>query len=220
MYEKLENLNRIVSSGIIAVVRAKSAEQALKIAEACKVGGIEVIEITMTVPNAADVIKEIVKAYPNKEILVGAGTVLDPETARVGLFAGAEFIVSPNISEDTIKLVHRYGKIVMPGTYTITEIIRAMELGGDIIKYFPGSLGGITGIKAISGPLPQVPFCPTGGVSLETVADWIKAGVVAVGVGSELTKGAKSGNYEGITATAREFVARIKAARQIIKGGD
>jgi len=214
VFEKLENLKRIVDCGLIAVVRAESAEQALKIAEACKEGGVEAIEITMTVPGAVDVIKELVKAYPHKEILVGAGTVLDPETARACLLAGAEFIVCPNLNEDTIKLVHRYGKIVMPGTYTITEIVRAMELGGDIIKFFPGSLGGPAAIKAIRGPLPHVPFCPTGGVSLENVSDWIKAGVVAVGVGGELTKGAKTGDYPGITATAREFIARIKAARR------
>lgn len=213
MYEKLENLKRIVDCGIIAVVRAESADQALKIAEACKAGGIQAIEITMTVPGAVDVIKELVKAYPGKEILVGAGTVLDPETARACILAGAEFIVSPNLNPDTIKLTHRYGKIIMPGTYTITEITKAMELGADVVKFFPGSLGGPAAIKAIRGPLPHVPFCPTGGVSLDNVSDWIKAGAVAVGVGGQLTKGAKTGDYESITAKAKEFIALIKAVR-------
>lgn len=213
MYEKLNNLTRIIDSGIIAVVRAESADQALKIAEACKAGGIQAIEITMTVPGAVDVIKELVKAYPGKEILVGAGTVLDPETARACILAGAEFIVSPNLNPDTIKLTHRYGKIIMPGTYTITEIVSAMELGADVVKFFPGSLGGPAAIKAIRGPLPHVPFCPTGGVSLDNVTDWVKAGVVAVGVGGQLTKGAKTGDYDSITAIAKEFITLIKAAR-------
>ena len=213
MYEKLNNLTRIIDSGIIAVVRAESADQALKIAEACKAGGIQAIEITMTVPGAVDVIKELVKAYPGKEILVGAGTVLDPETARACILAGAEFIVSPNLNSDTIKLTHRYGKIIMPGTYTITEIVSAMELGADVVKFFPGSLGGPAAIKAIRGPLPHVPFCPTGGVSLDNVTDWVKAGVVAVGVGGQLTKGAKTGDYDSITAIAKEFITLIKAAR-------
>jgi 2-dehydro-3-deoxyphosphogluconate aldolase/(4S)-4-hydroxy-2-oxoglutarate aldolase len=213
LYEKLENLKRIIDCGIIAVVRAESADQALKIAEACKAGGIQAIEITMTVPGAVDVIKELVKAYPGKEILVGAGTVLDPETARACILAGAEFIVSPNLNPDTIKLTHRYGKIIMPGTYTITEIVSAMELGADVVKFFPGSLGGPAAIKAIRGPLPHVPFCPTGGVSLDNVTDWVKAGVVAVGVGGQLTKGAKTGDYDSITAIAKEFITLIKTAR-------
>jgi 2-dehydro-3-deoxyphosphogluconate aldolase/(4S)-4-hydroxy-2-oxoglutarate aldolase len=213
LYEKLNNLTRIIDSGIIAVVRAESADQALKIAEACKAGGIQAIEITMTVPGAVDVIKELVKAYPGKEILVGAGTVLDPETARACILAGAEFIVSPNLNPDTIKLTHRYGKIIMPGTYTITEIVSAMELGADVVKFFPGSLGGPAAIKAIRGPLPHVPFCPTGGVSLDNVTDWVKAGVVAVGVGGQLTKGAKTGDYDSITAIAKEFITLIKTAR-------
>ena len=213
MYEKLENLKRIIDCGIIAVVRAESADQALKIAEACQAGGIQAIEITMTVPGAVDVIKELVKAYPGKEILVGAGTVLDPETARACILAGAEFIVSPNLNSDTIKLTHRYGKIIMPGTYTITEIVSAMELGADVVKFFPGSLGGPAAIKAIRGPLPHVPFCPTGGVSLDNVTDWVKAGVVAVGVGGQLTKGAKTGDYDSITAIAKEFITLIKTAR-------
>lgn len=212
MFDKLEFLSRVVDSGIIAVVRAESGDQALKIAEACKAGGIEVVEITLTVPGAVDVIKELVRAYPHREVLVGAGTVLDPETARACILAGAEFIVSPNLEEETVKMAHRYGKAAMPGAYTATEIVRAMEFGGDIVKFFPGSMGGPDAIKALRGPFPHVPFCPTGGVSLENVADWIKAGVVAVGVGGELTKGAKTGDYAGITAAAGEFVRRIKAA--------
>jgi len=213
MYEKVANLRRIIDCGIIAVVRAESGDQALKIVEACKEGGIQAIEITMTVPGAVDVIKELAKAFPKKEILIGAGTVLDSETARACILAGAEFIVSPNLNADTIKLTHRYGKIIMPGTYTVTEIVKALELGADVIKFFPGSLGGPDTIKAIRGPLPHVPICPTGGVSLDNVTDWIKAGAVAVGVGGQLTKGAKTGDYQSITDTAKQFIALIKAAR-------
>jgi 2-dehydro-3-deoxyphosphogluconate aldolase/(4S)-4-hydroxy-2-oxoglutarate aldolase len=213
VYEKVENLKRIIDCGIIAVVRAESSDQALKIAEACKDGGIQAIEITMTVPGAVDVITELAKAYPNQEILIGAGTVLDSETARTCILAGAEFIVSPCLNEDIITLTHRYGKIVMPGTYTVTEIIKALELGADVIKFFPGSLGGPDAIKAIRGPLPHAPICPTGGVSIDNVPDWIKAGAVAVGVGGQLTKGAKTGDYQSITDTAKQFIALIKEAR-------
>lgn len=213
MYKKLNHLLRIIDSGIIAVVRAESPDQALKIARACRAGGIQAIEITMTVPGALAVIEELGRAYPNGEILFGAGTVLDPETARDCITAGADFIVCPNLNPDTIRLTNRYGKIIMPGTYSITEITQALELGSDIIKFFPGSLGGAAAIRAIKGPLPHVPLCPTGGVSLNNVGDWIEAGAVAIGVGGQLTKGAKTGDYDGITARAKEFISRIKEAR-------
>lgn len=213
MFSKLATLRRIVDSGIIAVVRAENPQAALKIAEAVKAGGIEAVEITMTVPGAPDVIKALAQAYPKGEILIGAGTVLDAATARISILNGAEFVVSPHLDEEIIRLAHRYQKVAMPGTMTVTEVVKAMEAGGDIIKFFPGSLFGPAAVKAIRGPLPQVPLCPTGGVSLENVAEWIKAGVVAVGVGGELTKGAKTGNFDQVTATARQFVEAIKLAR-------
>lgn len=215
MHEKLEILSQVLNSGIIAVVRAESPDKALKVADACRAGGVSAIEITMTVPGAIEVIKELARTFPRKDLVVGAGTVLDPETARLCILAGAEFIVSPNLNEDTVKTTHRYGKVSMPGTYTLTEIVRAMECGADVIKIFPGSLGGPEAVKAIRGPLPYVPLCPTGGVSLENVADWITAGAVAVGVGTELTKGARTGDYPLVEATAREFVARVRAARGV-----
>src|SRR5690554_50003 len=137
MIPKIENLKRIEETGIVAVVRAENAEQALKISEAVKAGGIQAIEITMTVPGAVDVIKELAKAYPNKEILIGAGTVLDSETARACLLAGAEYIVSPGTDIETIKLCNRYQKLIMPGVVTPTEVIQAMEAGADVCKVFP-----------------------------------------------------------------------------------
>ncbi|MBC7341334.1 MAG: bifunctional 2-keto-4-hydroxyglutarate aldolase/2-keto-3-deoxy-6-phosphogluconate aldolase [Clostridia bacterium] len=213
MFPKLETLKRIVDCGIIAVVRAENPEVALKIAEAVKAGGVEVIEITMTVPGAPDVIKALAQAYSKGEIVIGAGTVLDAATARISILNGAEFVVSPHLDEEIIRLAHRYQKVVMPGTMTVTEMVKAMEAGADIVKFFPGNLFGPAAVKAIRGPLPQVPLCPTGGVSLNNVADWIKAGVVAVGVGSELTKGAKTGDFEQVTMTARQFVEAIGRAR-------
>lgn len=213
MFPKLETLKRIVDCGIIAVVRAENPEVALKIAEAVKAGGVEVIEITMTVPGAPDVIKALAQAYSKGEIVIGAGTVLDAATARISILNGAEFVVSPHLDEEIIRLAHRYQKVVMPGTMTVTEMVKAMEAGADIVKFFPGNLFGPAAVKAIRGPLPQIPLCPTGGVSLNNVADWIKAGVVAVGVGSELTKGAKTGDFEQVTMTARQFVEAIGRAR-------
>lgn len=212
--KKLDVLNRMIDCGIVAVVRAESAEQALKIAEAVKTGGVEAIEITMTVPGAIDVIKELAKAYPNGEILIGAGTVLDPETARSAMLAGAEFIVSPYFNPEVVRLCNRYQKVSMPGAMSIKEVVEVMESGADIVKFFPGSAFGPSMIKAIMGPLPYAPIVPTGGVSLDNVAEWIKAGCLAVGVGGQLTKGAKTGNYALVEETAKKFVETIKAARK------
>lgn len=217
MMSKIENLKRIEESGIVAVVRAESSEQALKIAEAVKAGGIQAIEITMTVPGAIEVIKELSRTYINGEILIGAGSVLDAETARFCLLAGAEYIVSPALDVETIKLCNRYQKIVIPGAMSVTEVLRAMEVGADIVKIFPATLFGPKIIKAIKGPLPQAILLPTGGVDLNNVDEWITAGSFAVGVGSVLTAGAKRGNYEEVTKTAKEFIKRIKAAREKIQ---
>ena len=214
MLSKIENLKRLEESGIVAVVRAENPDQALKIAEAVKAGGIQAIEITMTVPGAIDVIKKLTEIYNNNEILIGAGSVLDAETARICLLAGAEYIVSPTLDVETIKLCNRYQKIVMPGAMSVTEVLRAMEAGADIVKIFPATLFGPKIIKAIKGPLPQAPLLPTGGVSVDNVAEWIKAGSFAVGVGDALTAGAKRGDYEEVTETAKEFIKRIKATRE------
>ena len=184
-----------------------------KIAEACKEGGIPAIEITFTVPYADEVIRELAKAYQDGSMIIGAGTVLDAATARIAILAGAQYVVSPCLDEETIKLCNRYQIPVMPGCVTIKEMVTAMELGADIIKVFPGDLVGPGYIKAVKGPLPQAPMMPTGGVSLDNVGEWIKNGCVAVGVGGSLTAGAKTGDYAEITAIAKQFVAKVKEAR-------
>ena len=210
---KVEDLKRIEETGIVAVVRAENAEKALKITEAVKKGGIDAIEITMTVPGAVDVIKQLTDEYSRDEILIGAGSVLDAETARACILAGAEYIVSPSLDEETIAMCNRYQKAVMPGAMSVTEVVKAMKYGADIVKIFPATLFGPKIVGAIKGPLPQAPLMPTGGVSLDNVKDWIKAGSLAVGVGSSLSKGAKTGDYEQVTETAKEFIRLIAEAR-------
>ncbi|AKX93169.1 bifunctional 4-hydroxy-2-oxoglutarate aldolase/2-dehydro-3-deoxy-phosphogluconate aldolase [Neomoorella thermoacetica] len=211
--QKLKVMQRIIDCGIVAVVRAENPEQALKIAEAVKTGGVEAIEITLTIPGALDVIRELATTYREGEILIGAGTVLDATTARMAILAGAEFLVSPCLDVEMVKTCNRYQKVCMAGAMSIREIVEVMEAGSDFVKFFPGSAFGPEMVKAIKGPLPQAPIIPTGGVSLENVAQWIKAGCEAVGVGGELIKGAKTGNYELVKETARKFVSAIRAAR-------
>jgi len=208
-----ELVTRIRDNGLVAVVRAESAEKAYRIFDACIEGGVAAIEITFTVPGAHKIIEDLASKYTSGDIILGAGTVLDPETARIAILSGAQYIVSPNVNIDTIKLCNRYQVPSMPGAMTIKEILEAMEAGADIIKIFPGNLFGPAIIKSVLGPIPQAPMMPTGGVSLDTVKDWIKAGAVAVGAGSSLTKGSKTGDYAAITETAREFLKRIKEAR-------
>ena len=213
MLSKENILSRIQESGLVAIVRADSAEQAENIADALAAGGVAAIEITFTVPGAADVIKALSAKYKSGEIIIGAGTVLDPETARTAILAGAQYIVTPCLNVETVKLCNRYRVVCMPGAMTLKETIEAMEAGGDVIKIFPGELFGPAIIKAFRGPLPHAPLMPTGGVSLDNAAEWIKAGSVAVGVGSTLTAGAKTGDYVAVTKTAKQFVEKIKEAR-------
>ncbi|NLK98818.1 bifunctional 4-hydroxy-2-oxoglutarate aldolase/2-dehydro-3-deoxy-phosphogluconate aldolase [Defluviitalea saccharophila] len=213
MISKIETLKKIMDVGIVAVVRAENEEKAEKIAQACIEGGIPAIEVTFTVPRADRVIESLKSKFTKDELIVGAGTVLDSETARVAILAGAEYIVSPGFDLETAKLCNRYQIPYMPGCMTITEMVRAMEAGADVIKVFPGNAFGPDFIKAIKGPLPQAVLMPTGGVSLDNVDQWIKNGCVAVGVGGELTSGAKSGNYKLITETAKQFIEKIKQAR-------
>lgn len=213
MMQKLKILSKITDCGLVAVVRAENSEQAVKIADACAKAGIAGIEITFTVPGAAKVIEDLAKVYQSGEIIIGAGTVMDPETARIAILAGAQYIVSPSLNFDTIKLCNRYQIPVMPGCATIREIVEAMEAGADIIKVFPGEALGATFVKAVKGPLPQAPLMPTGGVGLDNVADWIKAGCVAVGAGGNLTAGAKKGDYQSITDIGKQFIEKIRAAR-------
>lgn len=205
---KYEILQRIEEVGVVAVVRAENTEKAKKIALACMEGGINSIEITFTVPGAQKVIEDLTEEFGDK-LLVGAGTVLDSETARIAILAGAKFIVSPAFNLETAKLCNRYQIPYMPGCTTVTEMITAMEAGADVIKVFPGSAFGPSFIKAVKGPLPQAVLMPTGGVSLDNVGEWIKNGCIAVGVGGNLTKGSS----EDMTNTAKKFVEKVKEAR-------
>ena len=213
MIPKLSVLQRITEVGLVAVVRAESADQALRIAEATVAGGCPAIEVTFTVPGAHRVIEALAQRYKPSELILGAGTVLDPETARIAILSGATYVVSPSLNVETVRLCNRYQVPVMPGAMTIRDVIEAMEAGADIIKLFPGEAFGPSMLKSIKGPLPQAPLMPTGGVDAQNVGEWIRAGAVAVGAGSSLTGSAKSGDYEGITRVAREFIANIKAAR-------
>lgn len=205
---KYEVLNKIEEVGVVAVVRAETTEQARKISLACMEGGVNAIEVTFTVPGAESVIKDLCKEFGD-ELLIGAGTVIDSETARIAILAGANYIVSPGFNLETAKLCNRYQIPYMAGCMTITEIITAMEAGVDVVKIFPGSTVGPDYIKAVNGPLPQAVMMPTGGVSLDNVDKWIKNGCIAVGVGGNLTKGSS----EDMTSAAKEFVAKVKAVR-------
>jgi 2-dehydro-3-deoxyphosphogluconate aldolase/(4S)-4-hydroxy-2-oxoglutarate aldolase len=212
--KRLETIQQMVEAGVVAVIRAESKEQGIKIVDAVKKGGIKALEITMTVPGAVDIIKELSEIYKDEDVIIGAGTVLDPETARLCILAGAKYIVSPSLNPETIKLCNRYRIPVMPGIMTVRDAVEALELGVEILKVFPGNAFGPSIISAFKGPLPQGNFMPTGGVSLDNVKDWVKAGAVAVGIGSDLTKGAKTGDYESITNTAAAYVEAVRKARQ------
>lgn len=208
--KKIETLHKIAEKGIVAVVRAENAAEAIRISKACIAGGVPAIEVTYTVPGATEVIKALKAEIPADQLIVGAGTVLDTETARIAILAGAEYIVSPAFCEETAKLCNRYRIPYMPGCMTITEMVKAMEYGVDIVKLFPGSAFGPDFIKAVKAPLPQINIMPTGGVSIENVDQWIKNGVIAVGAGGKLA----TGPSEEITAAAKEFVEKIRKIRE------
>ncbi len=212
---KAEIVKQIEDIGLVPVVRASSADEAMQVIEAIKAGGVNVLEITMTVPGAVRVIEKVADKY-GSEVLVGAGTVLDPETARACLLAGAQFIVSPALNLATIELCHRYSAPIAPGVLTPTEVITAWSAGVDFVKVFPcGSVGGASYVKNLKGPFPQVKIIPTGGVSLTTAADFIKAGASALGVGTDLvnTKAIKDGNPQVVTDAAKRYIEIIKEAR-------
>ena len=200
--------------GVIAVVRAKSADLAVKIALAVANGGIKPVEITMTVPGAMEAIKEVSQKLVDK-VIVGAGTVLDTETARMAILAGAEFVVSPILNLKVIELCKRYSKVIIPGAYTPTEILTAWERGADIVKVFPATTGGPQYFRDIHGPLPQIRLLPTGGVTLENAADFIRAGACAIAVGSNLVdkKAVAEGKFEIITEEAIKFREVVEKAR-------
>src|ERR1700693_1441369 len=182
---RTENLKRLLDTGIVAILRAPSSEQLENVARALLEGGIDVIEVTFTVPGALEILSAVKKDLGHR-VLLGAGTVLDPETARAALLAGAEFIVAPALNLDVIRLCHRYDKLVMPGAFTPTEILSAWEAGADIVKVFPADVGGPAYLKALRGPLPQVRLMPTGGVDLTTAESFLKAGACCLGIGRPL----------------------------------
>lgn len=213
-----EVLSTVAEVGVVAVVRAESTEKGLKISEACIAGGVTAIEVTYTVPGAGEIISNLVKNYLNdKKVMIGAGTVLDSETARDAILNGARFIVSPCFDAEVAKLCNRYQVPYVPGTQTVTEVKNALDYGCDVIKLFPGDILGPRFVKDVKGPLPQANLMPSGGVDIDNIADWIKAGVVAVSAGSSLTAPAKKGDYAGVTANAKAFVEKVAEARAALK---
>lgn len=214
--DKQTVLSSMRDIGIVPVVRTFSAETAIKAIEAIYAGGIRAAEITMTVPGALKALEQVAAKFGSK-IVLGAGTVLDPETARICMLSGAEFFVTPTLKLATIEMAKRYSKVICPGALTPTEVLTAWEAGADIVKVFPcGNVGGAKYIKALKGPLPHVEMIPTGGVNLETAGDFLKAGACAVAVGGELVDNAslKAGRYDVIEERARQYLAVIKKARE------
>ena len=212
---KQDVLRRVREVGVVPVVRASSLEEAMQVIAAIREGGVPILEITMTVPRALRVIEEVTDAY-GEEVVVGAGTVLDAETARACILAGASFVVSPSLNVGTIEICRRYSVAVLPGALTPTEVVTAWAAGADAVKVFPcGALGGAKYLRALKAPLPQVEMVPTGGVSLATVKEFIEAGAFALGVGADLvdTKAIRAGQPEKVTAAARAYIAAIQDAR-------
>ena len=214
MDNKEKNLQDIVNCGVVAVIRVASAQEAVEVCGAIAKGGVKPIEITMTVPGAIDAIKELKGAAEDK-VLLGAGTVLDPETARAVILAGAEFVVCPTLNLEVIEVCRRYSKVVIPGAFTPTEILTAWEAGADIVKVFPATVGGPRYLRDIRGPLPQIRLMPTGGVNVGNTPDFIRAGAVAVAAGTSLVdkKAVSEGKYDIITENAKKFVEAVKLAR-------
>jgi 2-dehydro-3-deoxyphosphogluconate aldolase/(4S)-4-hydroxy-2-oxoglutarate aldolase len=212
---KAETLKRVLATGIVPVVRARSADEALAVVDAILAGGIDIIELTMTVPGATQVIAELVRRFGN-DVVVGAGTVLDRDTARACIDSGAAFVVSPALDEPTIEHCRTEGIPVMPGALTPTEVVRAWRAGADVVKVFPcGAVGGPSYIKALKAPLPQIDLMPTGGVSLKTAAEFIQAGACALGAGADLVDLAalREGKAHLVTEKARQYVEIIRQAR-------
>lgn len=211
---KIEQMHRIEDSCIVAIIRADSPSDLIKAAEAIQAGGVNVIEITMTTPDALRVISEV-STRLGDTVLIGVGSVLDSETARAAMLAGAEFVVSPVTKPAVIEICNRYGKVVIPGAFTPTEILMAWESGADYVKVFPSSGVGPSYIKDIKAPLPQIPLIPTGGISAENAAEYLTAGATALGVGSSLVSSRliESGNFAELTERAKKLVSAIKSVK-------
>ena len=208
-------LSRIVDSGVVAVLRGVEADQLIGIAEALREGGVTAVEITADTPDVATLIRDVTGSFADDEVVVGTGTVLDAETARTTLMAGAEFVVSPSLHEDVIETCNRYGAVSAPGVMTPTEAIRGYEAGADFVKVFPASTVGPGHLSALKGPLGQIPLLPTGGVDLDNAGAFVEAGAVAVGAGGALVDydAAARGDYEAIAETARAFTRTVAEAR-------
>lgn len=209
--KKIAILNKIINSGIIAVVRADSKKEALDICEALIKGGITGIELTFTIPNVEKILQELKEKTQHIEnIIIGAGSVLDAATARIAILAGAKYVVSPFFDQETAKCCNLYQIPYLPGCTTITEISEALKAGVDIVKLFPGNMFGPGYISAIKAPLPQVNIMPTGGISLDNMEQWFSNGSVAIGVGGSLLEPAKTGDFDKITNLAKQYVQRFK----------
>ena len=211
---KLEQMKQIETCGIVAIIRANSADELIEAAAAIYAGGVNVIEVTMTTPNALQVINDVASTY-GETVLVGAGSVLDAETARAVMLSGADFVVSPVTKPDVIEICNRYGKVVIPGAFTPTEILTAWEAGADYVKVFPSSGVGPAYIKDVKAPLPQIPLVPTGGISIENAAAFITAGATALGVGSALVNNQliAAGEFQALTERAEQLVKAVQHAR-------
>jgi 2-dehydro-3-deoxyphosphogluconate aldolase/(4S)-4-hydroxy-2-oxoglutarate aldolase len=214
MMSRDRTLARITECGIVAVVRAETSEPLVKVAKALAEGGVTAIEVTFTVPGAIDVIRQV-RQEIGDSIALGAGTVLDPETARAAILAGAEYIVAPIVNHEVIRLCRRYDKPVMPGAFTPTEVLSAWEAGADIVKIFPADIGGPAYLKALRAPLPQVRMMPTGGVDLNTAENFLKAGACCLGVGGSLVeaKAVAAGDFARIRELAVKFSAIVRQHR-------
>jgi 2-dehydro-3-deoxyphosphogluconate aldolase/(4S)-4-hydroxy-2-oxoglutarate aldolase len=204
----------IRETGVVAIMRAQSSEQLLRAADAIREGGVQAIEVTMTTPGALQVIEQAASKY-DQDVVFGAGTVLDAESARAAILAGAQFIVAPTLNRELIALCRRYSIPSMPGAYTPTEALTAWECGADMVKIFPSSVGGPAFIKALKAPLPQVELVPVGGVGLDNTADFIRAGAAALGVGSSLInqKLLDAGDFAALTERARGFIQAVARGR-------
>ena len=211
---KINTLKSLANCGVVAVVRGNSKEVGVEISRSCIKGGVKVIEVTYTNKFANDIIKELSEEFQSQDdVIIGAGTVLDAETAREAMLAGAKYIVSPAFDAETAKICNRYKVPYIPGVMTINEIIEAHEVGVDFVKLFPGSAFGQGYIKAIKGPIPYANIMVTGGVNLENLDSWIKAGVDAVGIGGELNKLGEEGKFEEITSICENYIAKLNEAR-------
>ncbi len=215
MRTRFEIQKAIIENGVVAIVRLNDSSKLSKVAEAIMDGGLNIIEFTMTTPGALEIIKETSKSLGDK-LMLGAGTVLDAETARLAILAGAEFIVSPVLNRGVVDMCHRYGKVCLPGAYTPTEIMTAIEWGTDFVKLFPANGLGPAYLKAVRAPLPQAQIVPTGGINVSNVAEFIKAGAAAVAIGADLVNAAmvEKGDFKSITEIAKAFRAEVDKARQ------